>query len=68
MAYVTVKASQNGPYEVAGGAKLLDYTGKEYVESAIDPLFLCRSGASKNKPFCDDSHEDIGFKAEEIAK
>jgi CDGSH-type Zn-finger protein len=68
MAYVTVKASQNGPYEVAGGAKLLDYTGKEYVESAIDPLYLCRCGASKNKPFCDGSHEDIAFTAEEIAK
>ncbi|MGH7854671.1 MAG: CDGSH iron-sulfur domain-containing protein [Candidatus Binatia bacterium] len=68
MAYVTVKASKNGPYEVAGGAKILDHTGKEYAESAIDPLYLCRCGASKNKPFCDGSHEDIGFKAEETAK
>jgi CDGSH-type Zn-finger protein len=68
MANVTVTASKNGPYEVGGGVKLLDHTGKEYVESAIDPLYLCRCGASKNKPFCDGSHEDIGFKAEEIAK
>jgi CDGSH-type Zn-finger protein len=68
MAYVTAKALKDGPYEVAGGAKILDYTGKEYVESAIDPLYLCRCGASKNKPFCDGSHEDIGFKADETAK
>jgi CDGSH-type Zn-finger protein len=68
MADVTVKALKNGPYEIAGGAKLLDDAGTEYAESAIDPLYLCRCGASKNKPFCDNSHEDIGFKAEESAK
>jgi CDGSH-type Zn-finger protein len=45
----------------------VDHTGKEYAESAIDPLYLCRCGASKTKPFCDNSHEDIGFKAEETA-
>jgi CDGSH-type Zn-finger protein len=67
MAGVIVIALKNGPYEVAGGARLLDHGGKEYAESQIDPLCLCRSGASKNKPFCDGSHEDIGFKAEEAA-
>ena len=68
MAYVTAKALKDGPYEVSGGAKILDYTGKEYFESAIDPLYLCRCGASKNKPFCDGSHEDIGFKAEQTVE
>ena len=29
MAYVTAKALKDGPYEVSGGAKILDYTGKE---------------------------------------
>jgi len=67
MADVRIKALKNGPYEVAGGAKVLDYTGKEYAESQIDPLYLCGRGASKNKPFCDGNHEDIGFKAEETA-
>jgi CDGSH-type Zn-finger protein len=67
MADVRIKALKNGPHEVAGGVKILDYTGKEYAESQIDPLYLCRCGASKNKPFCDGSHEDIGFKAEETA-
>jgi CDGSH-type Zn-finger protein len=64
---VIIKALKDGPFEVAGGAKLLDVNGKEYVESAIDPLYLCRCGQSKNKPFCDNSHEDTGFKAEETA-
>jgi CDGSH-type Zn-finger protein len=67
MADVGIKALKNGPYEIAGGAKVLDYTGKEYAESHIDPLYLCRCGASKSKPFCDGSHKDIGFKAEETA-
>jgi CDGSH-type Zn-finger protein len=67
MANVTIKALKNGPYEVAGGAKVLDQMGKEYAESQIDPLYLCRCGASKGKPFCDGSHKNIGFKAEETA-
>lgn len=64
---VIVKALKDGPLEIAGGATLLDVNGNEYVESAIDPLYLCRCGRSKNKPFCDGSHEEIGFKAEEVA-
>ena len=67
MASVTIKALSDGPYEVAGGAKLLD-SAKEYAESTLDPLDLCRCGASKNKPLCDGSHEEIRFKAKETAK
>jgi len=65
---VTIKALKDGPYEVAGGAKLLDVNGKDYVESALDPLYLCRCGQSRNKPFCDGSHKSAGFKANETAK
>lgn len=32
MADVTVKALQNGRYEVGDGAKALDHMGKEYAE------------------------------------
>jgi len=68
MADVTIKASKNGPYEVAGGAKLFDHQGKEYQEDQFPPIYLCRCGQSKNKPFCDGTHSAIGFKAEETAK
>jgi hypothetical protein len=47
MAYVTAKALKDGPYEVSGGAKILDHTGKEYVESAIDPRFICAAAAQR---------------------
>ena len=65
---VTVKALKDGPYEVAGGAKLQAVNGKEYVESALDPLYLCRCGQSRNRPFCDGSHKDAGFKSDDTAK
>lgn len=52
--------SYNGPYFVRGD---LD------IEGATDDMpgvafrsALCRCGASKNKPFCDNSHEAINFK------
>ena len=68
MADVTIKTLKDGPLEVAGGAKLFDHQGKEYQEDQFPPVYLCRCGSSKNKPFCDGSHEAIGFKAEETAK
>ena len=67
MADVIIRALKNGPYEVSGSVKVLDHQGKEFPEGQLDPVFLCRCGQSKNKPFCDGSHEEIGFKAEEIA-
>jgi CDGSH iron-sulfur domain-containing protein 3 len=67
MADIIIRVSKNGPYEVEGGAKLFDHQGKEYQEDQFPPIYLCRCGRSKNKPFCDGSHEETGFKAEETA-
>jgi CDGSH-type Zn-finger protein len=67
MANVTIKAQKSGPYEVSGGAKLFDHQGKEHQEDQLDPMYLCRCGHSKSKPFCDGGHEKIGFKSEELA-
>ena len=46
--------------------KVLDYKGKEYADAG-DPVYLCRCGQSKNKPYCDGSHAVVGFKSEETA-
>jgi len=27
------------------------------------PVYLCRCGASRNKPYCDGAHAAVGFKA-----
>ena len=53
---------KDGPYAVAGGIGLVDAaTGRK---SAAPRYTLCRCGASKNKPFCDGSHWNVGFKDE----
>jgi CDGSH-type Zn-finger protein/ferredoxin len=53
-----VHVLKDGPYFVDGGAVL---------ECDLEPLSrhrytLCRCGASKNKPYCDGSHWNAGFK------
>jgi len=45
----------DGVLEIAGSEGTPGYRGRQ--------CWLCRCGASKNKPFCDGSHNGIGFKA-----
>ncbi len=56
----TVMVTYNGPYFVRGDLEIEDapndMAGIRYRAA------LCRCGASKNKPFCDNSHESINFK------
>lgn len=62
--------SANGSIVVGGDLaelKLTDSTGQPIDISGETKLFLCRCGASKTKPFCDGSHETIGFSAAEPA-
>jgi CDGSH-type Zn-finger protein/ferredoxin len=55
-----VVVSADGPYEVEGGVELL---GSAFGEGASREHYcLCRCGASKNKPFCDGSHWEVGFR------
>ena len=67
MAKVTVRVLKSGPYEVRGDSRLTDRKGGEYIGQK-DPLYLCRCGQSKNKPYCDGSHAETGFIAEENAE
>jgi len=66
MADVTVRALKNGPYEVTGGPTVTDQKRVAYKGQG-DPIYLCRCGQSANKPFCDGTHQKVGFKAEENA-
>jgi len=56
----SVSVSYNGPYFLRGELDIennpTDMPGLEFRAA------LCRCGQSKNKPFCDNSHETIGFK------
>ena len=49
---------KNGPYQVKGC--VLDTAAAENL-SADKPYYLCRCGASGNKPFCDGTHKTIKF-------
>lgn len=52
----TVRIRENGPYAFRGALHL---KGAEIGFRAV----LCRCGQSKNKPFCDNSHIEAGFRA-----
>ena len=55
-----ITVTHNGPYALTGGIELM---GVKFGEGASTEHYtLCRCGASKNKPFCDGSHWDVGFR------
>ena len=72
-----IKVLKDGPYVVTGnvplGEKIIEPIENEYVfkDGRKFPLteeyYLCRCGKSKDKPFCDGSHEKAGFKGTETA-
>jgi len=57
-----IRVFVNGPYEVSGDIALNIYD--EMGLSSDDPYYLCRCGASENKPFCDGSHKRMNFSDE----
>lgn len=67
MADVRIKVVKDGPYEIKGGVQLVD-AKRALFTLAEDPVYLCRCGRSANKPFCDGTHETIGFKADDPAR
>lgn len=55
---VKVKVAPNGPLIVQGAVEIQDKQGKLNQHTKVA---LCRCGASANKPYCDGSHQRIGF-------
>ncbi|MEL6202664.1 MAG: CDGSH iron-sulfur domain-containing protein [Pseudomonadota bacterium] len=53
---------ENGPLVVENPPEVLDANGSAVETKAV--AALCRCGASKNKPFCDGTHNAIGFSSE----
>jgi CDGSH-type Zn-finger protein/uncharacterized Fe-S cluster protein YjdI len=58
-----ITASANGPLLVEGPFVLRGAGGVGQFEG--NATELCRCGASRHKPFCDGTHEEIGFRTEE---
>ena len=51
----------NGPLKVVGNLEVVSGTGRTC--NKVGEAYLCRCGASKNKPYCDGSHKAAGFTA-----
>lgn len=58
-----VTVLKDGPYAVTGGIQVAGHEGRA-EEVSEEHCTLCRCGSSKNKPFCDGTHWNIGFKDE----
>lgn len=83
MAEITRKITiiPDGPYEVTPDVPLNHATivpdergagkewdvGKPYETPGEEPYYLCRCGRSKDKPFCDGTHERVDFHSREVA-
>jgi CDGSH-type Zn-finger protein/uncharacterized Fe-S cluster protein YjdI len=52
----------NGSLKVRGSLEIVSGTGRTIKRTT--EVYLCRCGASANKPYCDGSHRKIGFKAD----
>ena len=59
MENVKITIAKDGPYLVDGEVEIVDASGNTIKK---DNCALCRCGASKDKPFCDGSHNVAGFK------
>jgi 3-phenylpropionate/trans-cinnamate dioxygenase ferredoxin subunit len=55
----TIKVRKDGPYRVQGAVALVDHEGNAIPVGA--DFVLCRCGHSRTKPFCDGSHQRVGF-------
>ena len=60
---VSITASENGPLLLEGQFVLRGASGVGQYDGT--QAELCRCGGSRNKPFCDGTHEEIGFRTEE---
>jgi CDGSH-type Zn-finger protein len=53
----TAKLTENGPLNIKGSLTI-KHSGEEHE---MKNVFLCRCGASENKPFCDGAHKTCGY-------
>ncbi len=58
-----VKPAKNGPLAVTGPLEIVKGGSGKTIQRATK-AFLCRCGASNNKPYCDGTHSKVGFVAD----
>ena len=55
-----IESKENGPYLVKNLQSLTNSEGADILPDK-NVIALCRCGKSGNKPFCDGTHNKIGF-------
>jgi CDGSH-type Zn-finger protein len=68
MAATKVTVNSNGSIRLEGDFEILDPQGKAFDLAGRQAIGLCRCGHSKNKPFCDGSHNASGFNDTVVAR
>ena len=58
----------NGPLRIEGEFEILDPSGAAFGLAGRTAISLCRCGHSENKPFCDGSHNRVGFNHASVAR
>ncbi len=66
MSKTKITINNNGSVRVEGEFEIVDKAGNAYDLRGREVISLCRCGLSKNKPFCDGSHNG-NFDHEAIA-
>jgi CDGSH-type Zn-finger protein len=61
---IKIEVTENGPYKLEGATKLQTVKGEL---DALSTSHLCRCGESGNKPFCDGTHNSVGFSGKKEA-
>ncbi|MEB0260066.1 MULTISPECIES: CDGSH iron-sulfur domain-containing protein [unclassified Mucilaginibacter] len=56
MAKTTITVNNNGSLRIESDFEIVDKNGNVYNLAGREVVSLCRCGHSKNKPFCDGSH------------
>jgi CDGSH-type Zn-finger protein len=59
---VEIVPSRDGPYLVRGPVRMRDQQGR-VITLTRRTIALCRCGRSRVRPFCDGTHQQIGFTA-----
>lgn len=59
---LAIAPTTDGPYAVRGNLEIVSGTGR--MVARVQSAKLCRCGGSATKPFCDGTHQTIGFRSD----
>lgn len=59
---LSIKPIKDGPLACQGNLTIFNSSGRAAYRDS--KAYLCRCGASNNKPFCDGAHKKVGFESD----